>query len=90
MSDQNNGISRRTVLKGAAVGGLGIAAGSTLLTSCGSDAVGPMKWGGRGLEESSVQWHEAVKTAYETATGNTVTLNTVSYTHLTLPTKRIV
>jgi multiple sugar transport system substrate-binding protein len=34
-----------------------------------------MKWGGRGLEESSVQWHEAVKTAYETATGNTVTLN---------------
>ena len=26
MSDLNNGISRRSVLKGAAVGGLGIAA----------------------------------------------------------------
>ena len=75
MSEKNNGISRRSVLKGAAVGGLGIAAGGSLLAGCGSKDVGPMKWGGRGLEESSVQWHEAVKTAYETATGNTVTLN---------------
>ena len=31
MSDLNNGISRRSVLKGAAVGGLGIAAGGSLL-----------------------------------------------------------
>ena len=75
MSEKNNGISRRSVLKGAAVGGLGIAAGGSLLAGCGSKDVGPMKWGGRGLEESSVKWHEAVKTAYETATGNTVTLN---------------
>ncbi len=60
MSEQNNGISRRSVLKGAAVGGLGLAAGGSLLAGCGSKDVGPAKWGGRGLEEASVQWHEAL------------------------------
>jgi multiple sugar transport system substrate-binding protein len=75
MSELNNGISRRSVLKGAAVGGLGLAAGGSLLAGCGSKDAGPMKWGGRGLEESSVQWHEAVKAAYEEKTGTTVTLN---------------
>ncbi|MEN9736756.1 MAG: hypothetical protein RL129_1467, partial [Actinomycetota bacterium] len=75
MSEQNNGISRRSVLKGAAVGGLGLAAGGSLLAGCGSKDTGPMKWGGRGLEESSVQWHEAVKASFEKATGTTVTLN---------------
>jgi multiple sugar transport system substrate-binding protein len=75
MSEQNNGISRRSVLKGAAVGGIGLAAGGSLLASCGSKDVGPMMWGGRGLEESSVQWHEAVKASFEKATGTTVTLN---------------
>ena len=34
MSEKNNGISRRSVLKGAAVGGLGIAAGGSLLAGC--------------------------------------------------------
>ncbi|MBM3743964.1 MAG: twin-arginine translocation signal domain-containing protein, partial [Actinobacteria bacterium] len=32
-----NGVSRRTVLKGAALGGIGLVGGGTLLTSCGSD-----------------------------------------------------
>jgi len=27
-------------------------------------------WGGRGLEESSVQWHEAVKAAYTIISDN--------------------
>ena len=47
MSEQNTGISRRSVLKGAAVGGIGLAAGGSLLASCGSKDVGPMMWGGR-------------------------------------------
>lgn len=71
-----NGVSRRTALKGAAVGGLGLVGGGTLLSSCGGNKeLGPTKWGGRGLEESSVKWHEDVKAAYEAATGNTITLN---------------
>ena len=40
-----NGVSRRTVLKGAALGGIGLVGGGTLLTSCGSDeASGPVKF----------------------------------------------
>ena len=39
MSDLNNGISRRSVLKGAAVGGIGLAAGGSLLAGCGKKQV---------------------------------------------------
>ena len=34
MSDVNNGISRRSVLKGAAIGGAGLVAGGSLLAGC--------------------------------------------------------
>jgi multiple sugar transport system substrate-binding protein len=50
MSEKNNGISRRSVLKGAAVGGLGIAAGGSLLAGCGSSASGPLAYGARSVD----------------------------------------
>ena len=36
MSVEQNGVSRRTLIKGAALGGIGIAGGATVLSSCGS------------------------------------------------------
>lgn len=75
MSEEKNGISRRTVLKGAAVGGLGLAAGSTLLTSCSNKAAGPLSFGARTVDESPTKQLKGLVAAYEKKTGNTVTYN---------------
>ena len=37
MSEQHNEISRRSVLKGLAVSGVGLVVGGSLLASCGGD-----------------------------------------------------
>ena len=70
-----NGISRRTVLKGAAVGGLGLAAGSTMLTSCSNKAAGPLSFGARTVDESPTKQLKGLVAAYEKKTGNKVTYN---------------
>ena len=75
MSEEMNGISRRTVLKGAAVGGLGLAAGSTMLTSCSNKAAGPLSFGARTVDESPTKQLKGLVAAYEKKTGNKVTYN---------------
>ena len=75
MSEQNNGISRRSVLKGAAVGGLGIAAGGSLLAGCGSKATGPLAYGARSVDAGPTAQNEALIAAYTAKTGNEVKYN---------------
>ena len=73
MSEDKNVFSRRTVLKGAAIGGLGLAAGGSLLTSCGSDKVtGDVKWTTRGGGETGDAIAKSVNDAYTAKTGNKV------------------
>ncbi len=75
MSEVNNGISRRSVLKGAAVGGLGIAAGGSLLAGCGSGATGPLAYGARSVDAGPTAQNEALLAAYTAKTGNEVKYN---------------
>ena len=75
MSVEQNGVSRRTLIKGAALGGIGIAGGATVLSSCGSDASGPMSFGARTVDESPTKQLKALVAAYEKKSGNTVTYN---------------
>jgi multiple sugar transport system substrate-binding protein len=74
MSEQN-GVSRRTLIKGAALGGIGIAGGATVLSSCGSKASGPMSFGARTVDESPTKQLKALVAAYEKKSGNKVTYN---------------
>ena len=52
MSENTNSVSRRSLLKGAAVGGLGLVAGSTIATSSADAATrlkgSTVKWTTRG------------------------------------------
>jgi multiple sugar transport system substrate-binding protein len=75
MSVEQNGVSRRTLIKGAALGGIGIAGGATVLSSCGSKASGPMSFGARTVDESPTKQLKALVAAYEKKSGNTVTYN---------------
>ena len=75
MSVEQNGVSRRTLIKGAALGGIGIAGGATVLSSCGSKASGPMSFGARTVDESPTKQLKALVAAYETKSGNKVTYN---------------
>ena len=52
MSEQHNEISRRSVLKGVAVSGVGLVVGGSLLASCG----GEMSSGTAELLESNDEW----------------------------------
>jgi len=70
-----NGVSRRTVLKGAALGGIGLVGGGTLLTSCGSDeASGPVTFTARTNTETGLRIAQAQADAYTAETGNQVTM----------------
>jgi len=75
MSDLNNGVSRRSVLKGAAVGGLGIAAGGSLLAGCGSKASGPLAYGAKDVDADPTAQNKALIAAYTAKTQNEVTYN---------------
>jgi multiple sugar transport system substrate-binding protein len=75
MSVEQNGVSRRTLIKGAALGGIGIAGGATVLSSCGSKASGPMSFGARTVDESPTKQLKALVAAYEKKSGNKVTYN---------------
>jgi multiple sugar transport system substrate-binding protein len=75
MSVEQNGVSRRTLIKGAALGGIGIAGGATVLSSCGSNASGPMSFGARTVDESPTKQLKGLVAAYEKKSGNTVTYN---------------
>jgi multiple sugar transport system substrate-binding protein len=75
MSVEQNGVSRRTLIKGAALGGIGIAGGATVLSSCGSKASGPMSFGARTVDESPTKQLKGLVAAYEKKSGNTVTYN---------------
>ena len=74
MSEVTNGISRRTVLKGAAIGGLGLAAGGSLLASCGTKKVtGDVHFTIRGnLSDAGAKIAIAANDAYTKKTGNKV------------------
>ena len=75
---KGNGVSRRTVLKGAALGGLGVVGGGTLLSSCGSKkADGPVKFTVRGTGEAGIKIAQAVNDAYTKKTGIQVTQQAV-------------
>ena len=72
---KENGVSRRTVLKGAALGGIGLVGGGTLLTSCGSDeASGPVTFTARTNTEDGLRIAQALADAYTAETGNQVTM----------------
>ncbi|MEY3347785.1 MAG: hypothetical protein RL159_471 [Actinomycetota bacterium] len=72
---KENGVSRRTVLKGAAVGGAGLLGGGTLLSSCGSDeATGPVKFTARTNDETGLKIAQALADAYTAETGIEVTM----------------
>lgn len=75
MSVEQNGVSRRTLIKGAALGGIGIAGGATVLSSCGSKASGPMSFGARTVDESPTKQLKGLVAAYEKKSGNKVTYN---------------
>ncbi|MDP1852539.1 MAG: ABC transporter substrate-binding protein [Candidatus Planktophila sp.] len=75
MSEVKNGISRRSVLKGAAVGGLGLAAGGSLLAGCGSDGTGALAFGARTVDAGPTSQLKALVAAYTAKTGNEVTYN---------------
>lgn len=75
MSEVKNGISRRSVLKGAAVGGLGLAAGGSLLAGCGSDGTGALAFGARTVDAGPTAQLKALVAAYTAKTGNEVTYN---------------
>jgi ABC-type sugar transport system, periplasmic component len=71
---KENGVSRRTVLKGAALGGIGLVGGGTLLTSCGSDeASGPVTFTAR-TNMNGLRIAQALADAYTAETGNEVTM----------------
>ncbi|MCX6435060.1 MAG: twin-arginine translocation signal domain-containing protein, partial [Actinobacteria bacterium] len=74
MSDVNNGISRRSVLKGAAIGGAGLVAGGSLLAGCGKKKVtGDVHYTIRGnLSDAGAKINIAVNDAYTKKTGNKV------------------
>ena len=74
MSEEKNGVSRRSLIKGAALGGLGIAGGATVLSSCGA-ASGPMSFGARTVDESPTKQLKGLVAAYEKKSGNKVTYN---------------
>ena len=75
---KGNGVSRRTVLKGAALGGLGVVGGGALLSSCGSKkATGPVTFTVRGTGESGIKIAQAVNDAYTKKTGIKVTQQAV-------------
>ncbi|MEY4034968.1 MAG: hypothetical protein RLZZ311_145 [Actinomycetota bacterium] len=74
MSEEQNGVSRRSLIKGAALGGIGIAGGATLLSSCGK-ASGPMSFGARTVDESPTKQLKGLVAAYTKKTGNKVTYN---------------
>ena len=67
-------VSRRNVLKGAAIGGAGLVGGATLLSGCAS-ASGPVSFGARTVDENPTKQLQALVAAYEAKTGNTVSYN---------------
>ena len=73
---KENGVSRRTVLKGAAVGSLGVLGGGSLLASCGGDeaATGPVKFTARTNDETGLKIAQALADAYKAETGIDVTM----------------
>ena len=75
MSEKTGGISRRTVLKGAAVGGVGIAAGGFFLSNRGGDAGGPLAYGARSVDAGPTAQNEALLAAYTAKTGDEVKYN---------------
>ena len=77
MTNEEKNVSRRSVLKGAAVGGVGLAAGASLLSSCGGKNTDPVKFTVRGTAESGVNIAKAVNDAYTKKTGVKITQQAV-------------
>jgi multiple sugar transport system substrate-binding protein len=67
-------MSRRNVLKGAAIGGAGLVGGAALLSGC-TTASGPVSFGARTVDENPTKQLQALVAAYEAKTGNTVSYN---------------
>ena len=76
MTNEKN-VSRRSVLKGAAVGGVGLAAGAGLLAGCGSKNEDPVTFTVRGTDPAGIKIAQAVNDAYTAKTGIKVTQQAV-------------
>ena len=75
MSEEKNMVSRRSVLKGAAIGGAGLAAGSALsagTASSASAAGADIKWTTRGTAESNIAIAKSVNDAFTAKYGNKI------------------
>ena len=77
MANENN-VSRRSVLKGAAVAGAGVAGGAALLAGCGSSKnTDPVTFTVRGTGEAGIKIAQAVNDAYSKKSGVKVTQQAV-------------
>ena len=76
MTNEKN-VSRRSVLKGAAVGGVGLAAGAGLLAGCSKKNTDPVTFTVRGTSESGIKIAQAVNDAYTKKTGVKITQQAV-------------
>ena len=71
-------VSRRSVLKGAAVAGAGVAGGAALLAGCGSSKnTDPVTFTVRGTGEAGIKIAQAVNDAYSKKSGVKVTQQAV-------------
>ena len=77
MTNEEKNVSRRSVLKGAAVGGVGLAAGAGLLAGCSSKNEDPVTFTVRGTGEAGIKIAQAVNDAYTAKTGIKVTQQAV-------------
>ncbi len=82
MSENTNSVSRRSLLKGAAVGGLGLVAGSTIATSSADAATrlkgSTVKWTTRGGGATGDKIAKAVNDAFTKKTGAKVVAQQVN------------
>ena len=76
MANESKNVSRRSVLKGAAVAGAGVAGGAALLAGCGGNKK-PVTFTVRGTDPTGVKIAQAVNDAYTKKTGIKVTQQAV-------------
>jgi len=77
MTNEEKNVSRRSVLKGAAVAGAGVAGGAALLAGCGGGNKKPVTFTVRGTDPTGVKIAQAVNDAYTKKTGIKVTQQAV-------------
>ena len=77
MKNEEKSVSRRSVLKGAAVAGAGVAGGAALLAGCSKKNTDPVTFTVRGTDPAGVKIAQAVNDAYTAKSGVKVTQQAV-------------